>query len=162
MKACHWPCFSLSCYPTHLLEQPQAKSYLHFQTGLKSQSNLTNISNENQVYLRQFFYRMVKSVTQRQRDRRERLRHDPEALKAYQEADRKRKRNRKSKMTLEEKLQLREKEKNALNKFRTKRRMMIKRIDQVPPGVYKSPCTLGKAHKKVQRALPNSPRKRAI
>ena len=109
---------------------------------------------------------MVKSAAQRQRERRARIKEDPEVYDNYLKNERTRKRARREAMDRDELRRFRLKVKFAVRKHREQE---IQESDHQTQEVYedartpyKTKAAFGKAKRKVERALPQSPRKRKV
>lgn len=107
-----------------------------------------------------------KTAAERQRERRKRLRTNPPELEEYMKKDRERKRKR-TEMEADDLEKMRKRGKVATRQWRARKASSnnadISSSDQnvniAPP--YKSPASFGKAKRRVENALPKSPRKRA-
>lgn len=101
---------------------------------------------------------MGKTATERQRDRRQRLRENPQAYEKYKEADRIRKQIGRSNMTPAELRKLREKTRIAVQRHRHPVHQQYH--EDGTEYKYGNRAALCKAKSKVLKALPVSPRKR--
>lgn len=105
---------------------------------------------------------MAKTAAERQRERRARLKEDPEAYEQAKLKDRLRKTEHRSSLTKSELNRLRYRNRIAVCKHReTAQLSQQEEQDVVELPVYNTPAAFGKARRRALRALPQSPRKKA-
>ena len=103
---------------------------------------------------------MAKTVAERQRIRRARLRQDKERYAKYLAEDRARKKVNRATMDEEELRNVRSRGRKATERWREKKSLIDGISKAKSKSGYKSPCSLGRAKRRVERSLPKSPSKR--
>ena len=105
---------------------------------------------------------MVKTAAERQRARRAKIRQDDETYNEHLQKDRQRKSACRSLMTNSELTLLRVRVKKNTEEWRARKTGVVLNVTLPNAMPYKSPASLGRARRKVERCLPNSPNKRRV
>ena len=105
---------------------------------------------------------MVKTAAERQRARRAEIRQDDETYNEHLQKDRQRKSACRSLMTNSELTLLRVRVKKNTEEWRARKTGVVLNVTLPNAMPYKSPASLGRARRKVERCLPNSPNKRRV